>query len=87
VQSANESVHLSENVQPSGIVFRVEGGSLSGSITNDTATAVTAVNTGITLASTRGVNVTPAVGDVVAFLDHSTGDDFVISIGIVYHSS
>lgn len=87
VQSANESVHLSENVQPSGIVFRVEGGSLSGSITNDTATAVTAVNTGITLASTRGVNVTPAVGDVVAFLDHSTGDDFVISIGIVYHSN
>jgi hypothetical protein len=82
--NANNYLIFTENYQPSAIQFRSSGGTLVNSYTNDTSANVTAVNTGITLASPSG-NITPAVNDVIILFDH-TGTNFDSVVSTVYHT-
>jgi hypothetical protein len=75
---------LTNNYQPSAVQFRVSGGSIVNAYTNDTSTTAL-INTALTLPSARNTNITPAVGDVVIFFDH-TGNNFTSTVGAVYHT-
>lgn len=84
VQSANDSILLHENYQPSSIQCNVNSGILVGSVTNDKSTNDTNINTGITLSSPTG-NVTPAVGDIIIFFGY-VADQYDATVSIIYHS-
>lgn len=84
----NGETVVTKNVHftPSQLKFGVSGGALTRLITNDSETGVTAVNTGVTLASPRGAGtVTPAVGDVIAKLSFTSGSSYRASIEYFYH--
>lgn len=85
VQTANDSFIYSHNYQPSSVKFKVSGGALVGGVSNNVESAVSAVNTGITLPSSRGVSITPAVGDVILKLVY-VADSYDANISILYHS-
>lgn len=85
VQSGNDTQLISHNYQPSSVVFKQSGGNIVGSVTNDVELTVAAINTGITLDSSRGVTITPAVGDLILKFDY-VADTFDASVGILYHS-
>lgn len=86
VQSANDSMEITHNYQPSAVVFKQSGGSLVGAVTSVVDNAVAAVNTGASLASSRGVIITPALGDVVLKLEYDN-DNFDVTAAILYHST
>lgn len=85
VTNANNFISYINNFQPSSCKFEVSGGSLIDAYTNDTQTAVTSVNTGITLPSARDINITPDVGDIIIYFDH-TGANFNSVISAIYHT-
>jgi hypothetical protein len=83
--NANTFVSFTNNYQPSSKRFEVDAsGKLVNAATNDFLVNVAAVNTGATLTSPKG-NVTPAVGDVIAFFDH-TGNNFSSNMSCIYHT-
>jgi hypothetical protein len=82
--NANTFLNLTNNYQPSAVQFHVSGGSIVNAYTNDTSTTAL-INTALTLPSARNTNITPAVGDVVIFFDH-TGNNFTSTVGAVYHT-
>lgn len=64
----------------------VSGGTLSRVASNFTATGVTAVNTSGTLPTSLGGTATPAVGDAVVLLSHTSGGDFNPAISGFYYT-
>jgi hypothetical protein len=84
VQSANESITVFQNFQPSAVKFEVSGGAIVGGVTNDKDTNNNSVNTGLSLDSPTG-NVTPAVGDIIVFFDY-IADNYNAVVSILYHS-
>lgn len=82
--SANTYLNYIDNFQPSTIQFRSSGGSLVNASSNDNATSVTAVHTGLTLTSPKGT-VTPAVNDIIIFFDFISGN-FTCIVSAVYHA-
>jgi hypothetical protein len=71
---------------PSQVKLDLVGGVLQHGITNNQETDVTAVNTATPLDSPLGAaTVTPAVGDVIVKLTHTSGGSFNIGMFIFYH--
>lgn len=71
---------------PSQVKLDLVGTQLQHGITNNQETNVAAVNTATTLDSPLGSStITPAVGDVVAKLTHTSGGAFNIGMFIFYH--
>lgn len=84
-KSGSEQIDRSFNYSPSQIRFEISGGSLTQMVSNEVSLNVAAINTGITLESSAGISVTPAVGDVVLGMTVSSGTvTFVYDI--MYHS-
>lgn len=86
VQNANDTQLISHTYQPSSVTFKTTEGNINGAVTNNVELAVSAVNTGATLTSSRGASITPAVGDIILKLDYFA-DNFNAEISILYHSS
>lgn len=63
------------------------GGSLTRVATNFTATGVTAVNTGASLTNAIGGTSTPAVGDIVATFEFTSGTAYTAGISAQYATS
>lgn len=86
IKSNARHIETAENFAPSQLKTGVTNGLTPFLITNDTINNIAAVNTGVTLSSPAGVgSVTPAVGDILLFIDHGAGT-FDIDVDMFYHS-
>ena len=75
------------NIGSGQMKFGIDGGVLQDGITNSADTSLAAVNTGVTLDSPRGTStVTPAVGDIILKLEHSSGNAWSLAFEACYHS-
>jgi hypothetical protein len=84
--SVSNSSYDEVNFSPSQLKCGVSAGTLTRMITNVSETGVTAVNTGLTLDSPRGVNtVTPAVGDIIVKFERTSGSMDFASIAAFFH--
>lgn len=82
-QNANDTIEISDNFQPSNVIFKQSGGSTVGSLSS-VAETTAAVNTGGAIASPAGTTI-PALGDVVMKLEY-VADAFSSNLTVLYHA-
>lgn len=82
--SADDHLTRDRNFSPSQVKCGVSGGALTKIVSNDSETTAS-VNTGVSLNSSTGSTVTPAVGDIIIKMDRLAGT-FSTSIFTLYHA-